>query len=235
MVNIPTYNIYIDESRIDNPEDNYMVVGGIFVRRDKVRSIQKNIKKIKNKHNFSEEIKWVSVNERKIKFLEELVEYLILLNPKVLSFNCIVINKEDVDYERYHENDRELAFFKYIYILLKQRIRNLTKYYIFLDFKPTSKERVNSLDTFLKKHIYFYKSETEVKHLQAYDSAENILIQIADLFTGAVGYHYNDYPENTSKDRLAKKIAKLLGQSKLSFRSPRNEEKFNIFKINLDN
>jgi len=57
-----TYNIYCDESRIDNPEDNFMVIGGVFVAREKVREIAEKIKEIKEKHQFKGEMKWVKVN-----------------------------------------------------------------------------------------------------------------------------------------------------------------------------
>lgn len=228
-----TYNIYLDESRIDNTNDNHMVIGGVFVARDKVRQIQKKIKEIKKEHNFNGEIKWVYVDERKMEFLKSLSVYLLQLPSKDFSFHCIVVKKDEVDYEKYHNGDKELAFFKFIYELLKQRIKNNTLYYIFLDYKPTKiKERIDNLYDFLKKHIYFNNNGTEIKHLQAYDSKENVFIQLADLFSGAVGYHYNDnYPEGTKKDEFAKFIANKVGNNRLYFSSPRGEDKFNIFKI----
>lgn len=228
-------NIYLDESRIDNPDSDFMVIGGLFVARDKVRGIQKRIKEIKEKNQFLGEIKWVNADRQKIAFYHELTRYLTELPSMDLAFHCIVVKKQEVNYERYHKGDKELAFFKFIYELLKQRIKNNARYYIFLDFKPTKiKERVENLAEFLRKHIYFSNHNTDIKHCQAYSSKENILIQIADLFSGAVGYHYNASPEGTAKDEVARIIANSAGHERLFFSSPRSEEKFNIFKINFN-
>ena len=228
------YNVYLDESRIDNPESNYMVIGGTFVSRDKVRQIQKHIKAIRQKHEFFGEIKWTRVDARKKDFLEELIKHVLQLPENDFSFNCIVVQKDAVNYEKYHDGDKELAFFKFIYELLKQRLKNNSTYYIFLDFKPTKiKERVKNLGEFLTKHIYFNNNNTDIKHFQAYDSSENIFIQLADLFSGAVAYHYNGDPEGTEKDKMASFIANNLGRERLFFATPRSEKKFNIFKIIL--
>lgn len=234
MDEVTKYNIYLDESRIDNQDDKTMVVGGVFVARHKVRHIQKKIKEIQKAHEFHGEIKWVDVDDRKTVFLKELASYLLELPSRDFAFHCIVVQKEQVDYTKYHDGDRELAFFKFIYELLKQRLKNNIIYYIFLDYKPTKvKERLNNLTEFLKKHLYFNNTNTKIKHLQAYDSKENVFIQLADLFSGAVGYHYNDYPEGTKKDEMARFIASKVGNNRLYFSSPRGEDKFNIFKIIL--
>lgn len=227
-------NVYLDESRIDNPDSNYMVIGGVFVKRDKVRQIQKRIVEIRKKHEFYGEIKWTKVDQQKTAFLQELTRYLVELPEGDLSYNCIVVAKDTVNYDKYHSGDKELAFFKFIYELLKQRIRNYTEYYIFLDFKPTKvKERVKNLEEFLLKHIYFNNVDSSIKHFQAYDSAENVFIQIADFFSGAIAYHYNDGQEGTEKDKMAIFIANSLGRDRLFYATPRSERKFNIFKITL--
>lgn len=227
-------NIYLDESRIDNPESNFMVVGGAFVAREKVRNIQKKIAEIKEKHGFRGEIKWVKTDDRKLPFLRELTTYLLELPSQDFSFHCIVVKKDEVNYDKYHGGDRELAFFKFIYELLRQRLRNNKTYYIFLDYKPTKvKERVHNLHGFLERHLFFYNNKTDIKHLQSYSSEENVLIQVADLFSGAVAYHFNNDPADTSKDTLAVAIANKIGHDRLFFSSPKGEDKFNIFKIIL--
>ncbi|MCK5060933.1 DUF3800 domain-containing protein [Candidatus Parcubacteria bacterium] len=227
------YNIYLDESSIDNPGNKYMIIGGVFVARNRAREVIGQIKEIKKRHNFLGEIKWVKTDNKKEKFLKEVVDYVITQVPETISYHGIVVNKEDVDYEKYHDGDKELAFFKFMYELLEKRLKNNKEYYVFLDFKPTSKERVRKLNDFLNSFIYFNKDNCSIKHLQAYDSKENILIQVADLFCGAVGYHHNNFPVNTAKDRICNHIAGKLGKSNLRFCSPPYEKKFNIFCISL--
>lgn len=227
------YNIYFDESSIDNPDNQFMVIGGVFVNRNKVKRIIAEIKSIKKRHEFYGEIKWTKTDANKIKFLKELIDYTMSLKPSDLSFHYIVINKGQVDYARYHDNDKELAFYKFMYALIKKRLRNNYQYYIFLDFKPTSKERISKLHSFLQNYIYFNKENCQIKHLQPYDSKENILLQIADFYCGAIGYHHNEFPEGSPKDEICKYIAAKMGAKSLNFCTPPHADKFNIFCIEL--
>jgi len=229
-----TYNIYCDESRIDNPEDNFMVIGGVFVAREKVREIAEKIKEIKEKHQFKGEMKWVKVDKKKKLFLESLIDYIVKLDSSMFSFHCIVVEKDKVKYDTYHQGDKELAFFKFMYELLEKRLKSEHNYYIFLDYKPTKiKERVFNLKTYLEKYVYFNKENCVIKHFQAYSSRENLFIQLADLLCGAVGYQKNKYPESTVKSEIANFIAKKIGKDSLDFHSSPSEGKFNIFHIIL--
>jgi hypothetical protein len=230
-----TYNIYLDESRIDNPEDNFMVVGGVFIDREKVKEITGRIKDIKEKHQFKGEIKWVKVDEKKKSFMQDLINYVIDLDSSLFSFHCIVVEKSKVKYDTYHQSDKELAFFKFIYELLEKRLKSGHNYYIFLDYKPTKiRERVFNLKTYLEKYAYFNKEDCCIKHFQAYPSQENIFIQLADLLCGAVGYEKNKYPKGTIKSEIVNFIAEKIGKDSLDFNSLPSESKFNIFHIKLE-
>ena len=80
----------------------------------------------------------------------------------------------------------------------------------------------------------FIKSERQdcvIKHLQEYSSVENRLIQIADLFTGAVASKHN-FKEDTkseTKKNVINHIERKRGKS-LQTASGYFESKFNIFK-----
>jgi hypothetical protein len=230
-------NIYLDESSIDNPQNPYMVTGALFINRKKISDIRAVVSGIKETHGFLGEIKWTKTDKKKSEFLKELVDYLVKLPSEDLSFNCIVAKKDCIDYEKYHKDDKELAFYKFIYILLSHRIRNGFNYYIFPDFKPNKlKERVKNLGEFLDKYIYFYKNNSSIKHIQSYDSKENLFIQLADFFIGAVGYHFNniDNGSGSAKDIMACYIAESIGKDRLNINSSNKESKFNVWNIKLD-
>lgn len=232
---IEKINIYLDESSIDNQNHKYMIIGGLFVARNKVIDIKKKILEIRKKHNFYNEIKWVKVDKQKELFLKELIDYLLQLSEDILSFHCIVVNKERIDYSKYHKSDKELAFYKFMYILLTKKIKDNSLYYIFPDFKPNKiKERVDNLHSFLDKYVYFYRINSSIKHIQSYDSKENIFIQISDLFSGAVGYQHNNQSTDTVKYNLCQHIANRIGKENLEIRSFPSEQKFNIFNIDLN-
>jgi hypothetical protein len=230
-------NIYLDESSIDNPQNPYMVIGGLFVRRDKVLEIKNEIISIKNKYNYQGEIKWVKTDSKKSDFLKDVIDYLIQIKSDYLQFHCIVVKKDSIDYTKYHKDDKELAFYKFMYILVSHRIKNNADYYIFPDFKPNKvKERIKILNDYLNNFIYFNKSGSSVKHIQSYDSKENIFIQIADFFSGAVGYHWNDFQKKpeSAKEIISSHIADRIGKRGLGINSFPSEQKFNIWNINLE-
>ena len=229
-------NIYIDESRIDNPNNDCMVIGALFVERGHVPELKKDLKDIKQAFNIRSEIKWNRTDNLKLEGYKRLVDRLFEEGQDSINFHCMVVDKRTINYE-YFQEDKELAFFRFIYHLLRKRIKGGNDYYIFLDFKPTKlKERVARLKTQLNQFIYFdLNNSANIKKMQSYDSRDNLLIQLADLLAGAVGYHYNDYPEGTAKDELAKYIAQKIGRGEsLKFESHWSDVKFNIFNFKVN-
>jgi len=225
-----TYNIYCDESSVDNPRANFMIIGALFVARDNTPNIKSEIKKLQNKHHIRGELKWVKASEKSLEFYRELFSYLSALKPSNLFYRCIVVDKRLVDYKGYHNEDKELAFYKFYYQLLKHKLEKDKNYYIFLDFRPSrAKSRVRRLKRFLT-----FVCGNVIKHMQAYPSSDNVFIQITDVITGAIGSSRNKLVKSKIKEKLASIIAKSFKKQNLEFCSPFNEEKFNIFCIDLE-
>ncbi|MDP2749834.1 MAG: DUF3800 domain-containing protein [Nanoarchaeota archaeon] len=225
---LKAFNIYCDESSIDNPQSNMMVIGALFIERGFVPEIKEAIKKIRSKHGVNGELKWVKTSSLIIPFYKDLFEYLFSIDGSKFTFRCIVVDKSQVDYKKYHREDKELAFYKFYYQLLKRRIVE-GSYYIFLDFRPSkNRNSVRRLGDFLSMF------SRDIKHIQAYSSHENIFIQIADILTGAVSFSHNTPKGSSAKKDLVKIIAKNIGKKNLTFKSTFWENKFNIFYIDLE-
>lgn len=221
-------NIYADESSIDNLNAQKMVIGAVFLNRKKVPKIKENIDKIREKFFIKGELKWIKTSSKALPFYKELFDYLFSLSDKDFNFKCITIKRVEIDYDKYHDGDRELAFYKFYYELLKNRLEANNTYHIFLDFKPSkSKDRVRRIGEFLS----MVNHDANIKHIQAYSSKDNVFIQIADILTGAVGYiNYEQVSKN--KKELVEIIAKAVGKDNLNFCSLLNsDKKFNIFCI----
>lgn len=221
------FNIYCDESSIDNPSSPMMVIGALFIERSSVPEIKEKIKEIREKHGVNGELKWVKTSKKTLPFYEELFQYLFSIDSARVTFRCILVDKSQVNYEKYHKQDKELAFYKFYYQLLKRRLKD-DKYYIFLDFRPSkNKNSVRRLGEFLGMF------SRGIEHIQAYPSHENIFIQLADVLSGAVSFSRNTPEGSESKKELIKVIAKAIGKNDLNFKSPFWEDKFNIFCIDL--
>ncbi len=233
------YNIYIDESSIDNPKNQFMIIWGLFLKRDLRHQVREEIKIIKKNYNFNIELKRSKINKKVIEPVKKILDTFFEYVDSDLWFHCIVVDKRKVDYKLYHNDDKELAFYKFIYHLLKHKFSYNTDYYLFLDFKQTRvNERILNLKQRLSSHVYFESKNTKLQHVQAYDSSENTLLQISDLLIGAVWYCYNWYFDkkvgnSDAKKEIVEYILSKLHKSDLKFASLPSEKKFNIYKINL--
>ena len=97
-----SYNIYLDESSIDNPKNHYMIIGGIFMKRELRDNIKDNINKIREKHSFYPELKWAKINKRNLNFAKDIIDLFFAHGEEDLQFHCIVVDKREVDYASFH-------------------------------------------------------------------------------------------------------------------------------------
>lgn len=196
-------NIYCDESSVENNEAKYMVIGALFISRKDKKKIYKRLNIIFNQYKYTTELKWNKVGEKYLDFYKAIIDFFI--SEECLAFRTIIVEKNKIDYDIYHNNDKELAFYKFYYLLLKAKLTNQNDYYIFLDRKPTrDKNRARSLRSFLESHILLHCVDTHIKHFQSYDSAENKLIQMSDFFTGLISYANNFTNNSSAKGNLFK-------------------------------
>jgi hypothetical protein len=221
-------NVYCDESRVENHDSDKMVIGAILIPRQEKERIVHELKNICQKYNFIWEIKWTKTSNRYLDFYKSLIDYFMF--EKAIQFRCIVVDKTKVDYLKYHQDDEEVAFFKFYYIMLKQKLLDYKKYYIFLDKKPIrDKNKARALHSYLESYILMHKHECSIEHLQAYPSHENIIIQLSDYLTGLVGYAVNKPIEGTIKFILTAYLRGKLHWEGFSNSSSCSEEKFNFF------
>lgn len=222
------YNIYCDESRVENKDSSKMVIGGIIIPRIKKDDLVKQIKVILDKHNYCRELKWIKTSRTYESLYKDIID--LYVSCEYLQFRAIVVNKTIINYEEYHNNDVELAFFKFYYLMLREKLCSHSRYYVYLDHKPTSdRSRAQSLLAFLRSHIYWNRTDCKIEHLQAYDSGQNVLLQIADYFTGLIGHAVNRTGESTFKNSIIQYFKQRTGLNSFDVSSGLSEQKLNLF------
>lgn len=228
------YNIYLDESSIDNPKNDFMIIWGIFIKRELRDELKNKIKEIRKKYNYYAELKWSKFNKKLLPFWKKIVDLFFNYQNTDLQFHSIVVDKTRVAYDIYHSEDKELAFYKFIYQLLQYKFKNDSLYYLFLDNKDNSdKNRLKNLEKYLEIILNKKYINSNIQHIQAYCSKEVQLIQLTDFFTWAVWYDKNNFWKSEAKKEIISYISEKLWKENLDFRSNKNEQKFNIFQINL--
>jgi hypothetical protein len=222
------FNIYCDESRVENVDSKKMVIGAVLLPRLKKTEITNLIKRLKHQHNFFQEIKWNKVGQKYFAFYKEIID--LFFSEDDLDFRCIVVDKTKVEYGTFHDNDQELAFFKFYYLMLRKRLNDYNQYFIFLDKKPTrDKNRARSLRSFLESYILLYKKNCNIRHLQSYSSTEMELIQLSDFFTGLMAFSCNQTGNDRVKTTLVNYLKEKIGRKVLCSTTPLSENKFNVF------
>ena len=225
------YDIFIDEScHLEHDDSNVMTIGYVKAPNADLESIKDDLKKIKLKHNNIYEIKWNTVSNSRIPLYKELIDYFF---SSQLQFRCIVVKyKNELDHEQFNQGSHDNFYYKLIYFLLNNQTVNPdnNEYRVFLDIKDT-----RGRDKIMKiKEVFenLHHGSSPFIHFQHIRSHEAVLLQLADLFIGAITYTardlYNDKDSNEAKKRIIDYLETKSGYHLNEGTEPW-ETKFNIF------
>jgi len=222
------FNIYCDESSVEN-DLPFFTIGALLIPREQKETIVKEFKAIKLKHGFKRELKWNKVTELYEGLFKDIIDFFAENND--LEFRAILVEKRLIDMN-FHDNDKELMFYKFYYQLLKKRFKKDSINYIFTDFKSRKKRmRLEVMKDYLSRYPDTQKLNISIKHIQEYNSNEVELLQLADFLTGIVSHANNFYylGLNNPKGKLVDYIS---GKFSVNLQVGTNLyfEKFNIFK-----
>lgn len=221
------YKIFCDESNhLLTDTSDIMVNGAILINEDKVIQANKYIKYLRYKHNYQTEIKWTKLlNKQKI-FYKEIIDY--FFDSKFMIFqSTLVVNKSNQKHKTYSRTHDDFYYVVYYYTLRNLLYKD-NQYKIYLDYKDTkggdkSKELLKVLKNDRLSEIDFY-----IIH-----SYESNIIQLCDLFIGAIGYKNRKDIEH--KSNIKNYIIEYI-ESKCDYEIVGTKpwvEKFNIFRWSL--
>lgn len=225
------YNIYCDEScHLEKDNSDIMILGAMYCPTESKGQIFNDIRKIKKKHGLSSyfEIKWTKVSESKIDFYRELIEY--FWNNQDLSYRVIVASgKSKLRNLEYNQGDYDLWYYKMYFLMLNQIISPVNLYHILIDKKDTNGgERVRKLHDVLCCNIYDFKGEV-IKPITQINSKESEILQLADLFNGAIGYHYRHLDSNNGNKGKKDLIEQIVKHCDIDYPTAKDAQKFNLF------
>lgn len=226
------YTIYCDESRhTGGPDCKYAVIGGLWVARDQRDAISKTLRDVKAQGQVSAELKWSKVSRLKLESYKRVMD--VYWDCPSLQFRAIIVDQDTVDYEAFHEGDKELGFYKFYYEMLEKWLLPENSYTILLDYKNDSyASRLPVLRQMVAN--YCGARQAEVRELTSIDSGQSHLSQVCDLLTGALAADANGLQTGTPKHELIQYLAQRRGISPLSARSVSPAmSKFNVFRIAL--
>lgn len=224
------YEIYCDEScweaLYDKGSHHYAAIGGVWIPAEKRQDVKAYIGGLKEKYGLHGEMKWNRICPKSVEMYKELTN--IFFDDNDIRFRAICIKAEEVNHERFNAGNGELGFYKFYFQLIHHWMLMGNSYQVFVDYKTNGyQHRVQELGAILNN-----ASTAELTQIQALPSEQSVLIQLADVLTGAVASAFNSAKlMSAAKQSVRELIERRLGHGISG--TPAGETKFNVFNINL--
>ncbi|MEI6287783.1 MAG: DUF3800 domain-containing protein [Bacillota bacterium] len=227
------HNIYCDEScHLENDHQKAMALGAVWCPQLRASRINRDLTNIKKMHGYDSayEFKWARASLRNYELYKSVLEY--FFNNELLRFRAVVIpDKRMLDHKLFNQTHDDW-YYKMYFLLINQILSAKNNYFIYIDLKDTcSQKKIEYLHKILCNSNYDFDCNI-IKRLQPVHSHEINILQIADLFAGALTYVNRDLDIDTDKANPAKlKLVEFIrsasGCSMRKSTLPRME-KFNI-------
>ncbi len=223
-----TFNIYCDEStHLINDKHPYMIYGYVSIASNQIKIAKEQIKAIKAKYAYVDELKWTNIHDKTYLMYKELVEYFFMTDMK---FRAVIVDKSQINEKRpeYTYND---FYFRMYFQLLHHDIDLENNYNIYFDIKDTCSQRK------LHKLRDILKWNASIRNFQFIKSCESSFMQLADVLMGAINYNLRIEKGDIEGKVIAKRsiVAHIKNHTNISLKqtSPMSAKKFNLFFITL--
>lgn len=227
------FEVYCDEALPDlftskKPRGQYLMIGALWLPASLRDEAKGKIAALRARHNVHGEMKWRKISPSRLAFYEEIID-LFFGYGSDLRFRCIAVDHAKINMEAFHDNDGELGFYKFYYQLLHHWILDFNEYVFYCDLKSNrSPTRLAEL----RRVLTNANINSTIADVQPLPSGQLVLMQLCDILLGAASSRLNaEGPASPAKRAIVERIEARLGR-KLG-PTWKGEEKFNIFKINL--
>lgn len=230
--------IYIDEScHLENDKMPLMCIGYTRIKEENYSQFKQDFKDIKIKHKDLTEIKWNKLSMSRIELYKELIDYFFSSD---IQFRAILVkNKSKLNHQKF-KRDHNSFYYTLVFLLLRNPYINNSsdKFKVFLDIKDTrGKERLVNLQKRLEyEYTLKHDKKSPFNFFQHIRSDENMFLQLADLFIGAITFKSKEEHLKSNASRVKVEIMKYLEEKSgynLDDGTNPMEEKFNIFDFQL--
>lgn len=227
------FEVYCDEALPDlftsqKPRAQYLMIGALWLPASLREEAKGKIAALRARHNVHGEMKWRKISPARLGFYEEIID-LFFAYGSDLRFRCIAVDHAKTDMAAFHDGDGELGFYKFYYQLLHHWILDFNEYIFFCDLK-TNRSPTRLAE--LRRVLTNANLSAEIADVQPLPSGQLVLMQLCDILLGAASSRLNGAgPASPAKLAIVERIEARLGRKLAP--TWKSEEKFNIFKINL--
>ena len=210
----PKYTVYTDES---GKTDDHLVVGSVwFLNGPEILQLSREVESLANNRNVSAELHFKEITEGVVEFYLEVVD-LILQRAAVISFSSLSVER------RGHKNIDLVLAQLHFHLIVKgiehhdasgraPLPRSIT---VFKDQEEAGRDKLLLADLgerLRQASQTRFDGKLQVDHLAPVSSAEDIPVQVADLYTSSVARVLNAKGmRSTPRDRVADALLEGLG------------------------
>lgn len=182
---IKTCFCFLDETGlIHSTTDRFFALG--IIKCCEPHKLYRAIHKLRDRYNYREEIKWSNLNN-KIRFKVACELFNIFLTESAI-FNCIILDKNELDFKTHFNDDLCKAYRSFSVALLKLIIgKNPQEVLIVLADNYFTPDTV-SLEETIKKFVNDHYQNFVVAGVCQINSTSSDLLQLTDLILGALLY-----------------------------------------------
>lgn len=178
------YNIFLDEScHLEHDSIPVMCIGYIKVPEMAYVQLREKFVTLKKEYQTPVEIKWNKFSNSRLPLYKALTDF-FFENP--LEFRCVLVKYKDrLNHKDFNRGSHDNFYYKLIYYLLRPNPPGVN-YRVFLDIKDTrGKEKLNKIHEVFEN---YHHGDSPFIHFQHIRSHDNVFIQLADFFIGAITY-----------------------------------------------
>lgn len=204
---IRTPFVFFDETGSVNDINNkYFGLG--MVKCMQPYFLDTKIRKIRERNRFYDEIKSNKIGKRNFKVVKRVID--AVFDTPGIRFGCIVIDKQNIDFQKEFKNDPYLAYEQFTEELLKKNIKKNELLIVLADYISTPDKIKFEINVKHKLNKYF--DRLAICGVHRVESSGINMIQIADLLLGAVVYEFKYKNKIVSGDKYKIKIYKYIQQ-----------------------
>jgi len=178
---------FMDETgTLANPRDRFLGLG--MVKAGHPCFATEQVQHLRDTHHFYDEVKWTKLSAKKLELYWEIAE--MLWANQGYYFHCLFVRKDDpaFDLDRRFKGDVWRAYEHLAVLLMKTGMARNEVLSLLAD--KVVRPRGNHMEMHIKRRINADFGRLAVQGVVSVDSRGVELVQMADLFLGAVAYDF---------------------------------------------
>lgn len=180
---IKTCFCFLDETGLlRSHRDKFFAIG--ILKCGNPEKLYNRIRKVRQRYNYNEELKWTNLNSR-IRF-DIAREFFNIFLTEDVKFNCIILDKEKLDFKKHYDNDLYKVYRNFSIALLKLIIgKSPDEVIILLADNYFTPEGID-LECTIKKFTNDHYKKFIIAGVCQIDSRSSDLLQLTDLILGTI-------------------------------------------------